>query len=283
MNVPAKMTNRIAIGVMWISGFIAVLVLVLLIVYIFIKGLPYINWSFFTTRPATGMSGGGGISTILVSTVYLIGFTMVLLIPLGLGAAIYLAEYAGNNKMTRATRYAIDMLAGVPSIVFGLFGFALFVLVLSFKFSILSGGLTLVCLLLPTLIRTAEEALKAVPLSHREGALALGATKWQTIWRVVLPAALPGIITGIILCIGRALGETACLYVTMGGYRGIPRNFLASPGSSLSLEVFFRAFEVNDINGAMATATVLIIIILIINSITNYMAARFHTRMSRGI
>jgi phosphate transport system permease protein len=272
-----------AIAVMWLGGALVVLVLVSIVIYLLVRGVPHIGWSFFTTRPAPGIDGGGGVSTILISTAYLMGFTMVLLIPLGVGAAIYLAEYAKDNKVTRAIRYAIDMLAGVPSIVFGLFGFALFVLALNFSFSILAGGLTLVCLLLPTMIRTAEESIKAVPMDYREAALALGATKWQSIWRVVLPAALPGIVTGIILSLGRALGETACLYVTMGGYRGIPRNFLASPGSTLSLEVFFRAFEVNDMDGAMAAATVLIVTILIINSATNYLAARFHTKMSRGL
>ncbi len=161
---------------------------------------------------------------------------MAISVPLGLGAAMYLSEYAPDNRMTRLIRYGTEVLAGVPSIVFGLFGFALFVTALHFRFSILSGALTLACLLLPTLIRTSEEALRAVPRSHREAALALGATRWQTVWRVLLPAALPGIVTGIILSVGRAVGETACLFVTMGGSTAMPTS-LFSGGRTLSMHL----------------------------------------------
>jgi phosphate transport system permease protein len=169
----------------------------------------------------------------------------------------------------------------VPSIVFGLFGFVLFVTALHFRFSILSGALTLACLLLPTLIRTAEEALRAVPRSHREAALALGATKWQTVWRVILPAALPGIITGIILCIGRAVGETACLYVTMGGSAGMPDSLLSS-GRTLSMHLFYLAMDTNAIEKAMATGVVLVIVIVISNAMTNWLSQRFRARMTGG-
>jgi len=169
----------------------------------------------------------------------------------------------------------------VPSIVFGLFGFVLFVTALHFSFSLLAGALTMVCLLLPTLIRTSEEAIKAVPRSHREGALALGATKWQAIWRVVLPSALPGIVTGIILCIGRIVGETACLYVTIGGSAAMPTSLL-SGGRTLSLHLFYLSMETNAFEKAMATAAVLIITILIINTIINWISYRFQARMRGG-
>jgi phosphate transport system permease protein len=169
----------------------------------------------------------------------------------------------------------------LPSIVFGLFGFVIFVTALQFRFSILSGALTLVCLLLPTLIRTSEEAIKAVPRSHREAALALGSTKWQAIWHVVLPAAMPGIATGIILCIGRIVGETACLYVTMGGSSAMPTSLL-SGGRTLSLHLFYLATETNAMSKAMATAAVVIIVILVINTIINWLTHRFQARMYGG-
>ncbi|MBM4445638.1 MAG: phosphate ABC transporter permease PstA, partial [Chloroflexi bacterium] len=223
----ARNTQRLALIFIWGTGAVALSILLIIVIYVFVRGLPEIGWSFLTTPPRGGLSGEGGISAPVVATLYLVAITMAILIPLGVGAAIYLAEYAPANRITGAIRYGTEVLAGVPSIVFGLFGFLLFVTALHLNFSILSGSLTLACLLLPTLIRTSEEALRAVPHSHREAALALGATKWQTVWRVLLPAALPGIVTGTILCVGRAVGETACLYVTMGGSAGMPDSLLS--------------------------------------------------------
>ncbi len=197
---------------------------------------------------------------------------------MGIGSAIYLAEYAPDNRLTRLIRYGVEVLAGVPSIIFGLFGFALFVTVLHFNFSILSGALTLVCLLLPTMIRTTEEAIRAVPYSHREGALALGSTKWQVVSKVLLPAALPGIVTATILCVGRAIEETACLYVTLGGSAAMPTSLL-SGGRTLSLHVFLSRYENPRFDKAMATGAVLIIIIILINFITNWVSYRFQAKM----
>lgn len=292
IKVSAKNTQKIAFTAIWIGGSITVAIMLLIVCYVLIQGVPEIGWSFLTTDPEGGMEGEGGIKSIIVSTIYLIVLTMIILIPLGIGAAIYLAEYARDNRLTRTIRYGVDTLAGIPSVIFGLFGFVLFVTILSFNFSLLSGALTLVCLLLPTLIRTSEEAIKTVPFSNREASLAMGATKWQTIWRVILPAALPGIITGVILSVGRAIGETACLYLTMGGsanfqfsfwpLSGIPESLL-SPGRSLSLHVFYLATETNAFEKAMATAAVLIITIIIINFFTNWISQRFHKRMTGGV
>jgi len=280
-RLSAKNTQKVALVFIWMGGAITVFIMLLIICYVLIQGLPEISWSFLTTEPKGGLDAEGGISTVIVSTIYLIGLTMAMLIPLGIGAAIYLAEYAQDNKFTSLIRYGVDTLAGVPSIIFGLFGFALFVTIMHFNFSILSGALTLVCLLLPTLIRTTEEALKAVPFSNREASLAMGATKWQTIWRVILPAALPGIVTGIILSIGRAIGETACLYVTMGGNASMPHSLL-SGGRTLSLHVFYVAMETRAFEKAMATGAVLIITIIIINGVTNWLSHRFHSKMTGG-
>jgi phosphate transport system permease protein len=281
LRTSARSTQKVALVFIWGTGAVALSILLVIIGYLFVRGLPEIGWSFLTTPPQGGLSGEGGISTIVVATLYLIAVTMAILIPLGVGAAIYLAEYAPANRFTVLIRYGTDVLAGVPSIVFGLFGFVLFVAVLHFNFSILSGALTLACLLLPTLIRTSEEALRAVPRSHREAALALGATKWQTVWRVLLPAALPGIVTGIILCVGRALGETACLYVTMGGCPNMPTSLL-SCGRTLSMHLFYLAMDTNAIEKAMATGVVLVILIVITNAMTNWLSQRFRARMAGG-
>jgi len=276
--VAPRNTQRAAMVFVWAAGSITILILLTIIVYVLVQGIPEIGWSFLTTPPKGGLAGEGGISTIIVSTIYLIALTIGILVVPGIGAGIYLAEYAPNNRLTRMIRYGIDTLAGIPSIIFGMFGFALLVTALHLNFSLLSGALTLVCLLLPTLIRTTEEAIKAVPRGHREGALALGATKWQTIRHVVLPAALPGIITGIILCIGRALGETACLYVTIGSYTGMPTSLL-DPGRTLSLHIYYLTMETNAFEKAMATATVLIVAIVVINAITNWLSYRFQIKM----
>jgi phosphate transport system permease protein len=280
-SISAKQTQKMAMAGIWGGGIITLLLLIVIIGYVLIQGLPGVNWEFLTTNPRGGLSGEGGILSTVVSTLYLIGVTLVLLVPIGIGSAVYLSEYAPNNRLTRIIRYGIETLAGIPSIIFGLFGYALFVTVLSFNFSILSGALTLVCLLLPTMITTTEEALKAVSYSYREAALALGTTRWQMISRIVLPSAIPGIVTAVILCIGRAIGETACLYVTMGGSAAMPSSLLEG-GRTLSLHVYYLAMETNAMDKAMATAAVLIIIIILINALTNWLAGRFQKRM-KGI
>jgi phosphate transport system permease protein len=275
----ARTSQRVAMVFIWGGGVVTVVVLVGIVGYVTIQGLPLLSWEFLTTAPRGGLSGEGGISTAIVTTVYLVAITIGILVLPGVGAAIYLAEYARDNWPTRVIRYGVETLAGVPSIVFGLFGFAVFVTALHFRFSILSGALTLVCLLLPTMIRTSEEAIRAVPLSHRESALALGATRWQTIRHVVLPTAVPGIVTGIILCVGRAIEETACLYVTLGGSSAMPTSLL-SGGRTLSLHLFYLAMETRAFDKAMATGVVLVATIIIINTMTNVLARGYQARMS---
>jgi phosphate transport system permease protein len=280
LRLSPKATQKAAVTCIWGGGFITVLILLVVIGYVLIQGIPGLSIDFLTTPPQGGLSAEGGISTVIVSTLYLIAVTIVILVPVGLGAAIYLAEYAPKNKLTSIIRYGVETLAGVASIIFGLFGFALFVTVLHFNFSILSGALTLVCLLLPTIIRTSEEAIKSVPYGYREAALALGTTRWQMISRVIIPAALPGIVTAIILCVGRAIEETACLYVTLGGSAAMPSSLL-SGGRTLSLHVFYLAMDTNAPDKAMTTAAVLIIIIILINGLTNWLSQQFQKR-TRG-
>jgi len=209
---------------------------------------------------------------------WIVVVTMLVLTPLGLGAAVYMAEYAPENRVVGFIRYSVELLAGVPSVVFGLFGYAVFVTVMSFRFSILSGALTLVCLLLPFLTRTAEEAMRSVPRAQREAALALGSTKWQVVTRVVIPAAMPGIITGVILSIGRTVSESAPLFITMGGSSQMPDG-LMSPGRTLAVHVFYLAMETNALEKAMATGAVLVFLILVTNLLTNSISKRLQARM----
>jgi len=282
MRLPPKLTQRFAWGVAWVAGVVTVLILLVIIGYVAVRGVAVLDLEFLLTAPEGGLTAEGGISTVIVSTFYLIGATLIALTPLGIGTAIYLAEYAPDNWLTRLIRFSIDLLAGVPSIVFGLFGFLVFVRMLGFGFSILAGALTLVCLLLPFIIRASEEAMRMVPQSYREAALSLGATRWQTIRHVVLPAALPGIVTGIILCIGGAIAESAPLFVTMGGTHLMPTSLL-DPGRPLSLHVFFIAMETRAFDVAMGTAVVLIVTIIALNSITNWLCRRFQAKMRGGV
>ncbi len=277
--------QRVAFGLFWLSAFFAIAVLFWIIGYVVVKGVGVIDLEFLTTRPEGGVSGEGGMSTTVVTTLYLVVLTISIATPLGVGAAIYLTEYAGEAQresklvgyLITVARTGIEILAGVPSIIFGLFGFALFVSTLKLKFSLLSAGLSGACLILPVIIRTSEEALLTVPRSFREGSLALGATKWQTTWGVVLPAAMPGIITGVVLSIGRIVAETAIFWVTLGGSHFLPKDLLSS-GRSMSLHVYYLASETRAFDKAMGTAAILIVSIVLINLIINYTSRRLTAR-----
>ncbi|MCL2474954.1 MAG: phosphate ABC transporter permease PstA [Chloroflexi bacterium] len=273
-----KVQQNLAFSFMWLCGGIAILALLAIIIYVVVSGVSGINWEFLSTNPKGGLGESGGIFSILKSTALLLGGTLIILAPVGLLASIYLSEYAPNNKFTAIIRYGIDTLAGIPSIVFGLFALVVLIFFIGLPLSITAGALVLVCLLLPTMIRVGEEALKSVPQEARQASLALGATKWQTIYKVVLPTAIPGILTAVILCTGRALGETACLFVVMGSVLKEPNSFM-DPGRSLALHIFYTAMEKGDFKTAMATATILIIIILVINVATNIISARFRKKM----
>jgi phosphate transport system permease protein len=257
--------------------------------YVLINGAQEITLEFLTTKPMGGMEGEGGMSTTIVTTVYLVMLVIAIAAPLGIGAAVYLVEYAGEMQKASRTiaflvntaRTGVELLAGVPSIVFGLFGFALFVTALNLRFSLLSAGLSGACLVLPVIIRTTEEALMAVPQSYREGSLALGATKWQTVTKVILPAALPGVVTGIVLSVARIVSETAIFWVTLGGSYLLPTDLLSS-GRTMALHVFMLATETRAFEKAMGASAVLIVTIVIINLIINYtsrqLSARFEGR-----
>lgn len=280
-----KLAQRLAFALLWLAGLLAVALLLWIVGYVVLQGAQVVGLGFLTTRPAGGVSGEGGMSTTIVTTLYLVLLTVGIAAPLGIGAAVYLMEYAAeaqrSSRLLRAlvamARAGVEILAGVPSIIFGLFGFALFVSFMKLKFSLLSAGLSGACLILPVIIRTSEEALLAVPRSYREGSLALGATKWHTIVQVVLPAATPGIITGIVLSVGRVVAETAVFWVTLGGSYRLPTNLLSS-GRSMALHVYMLASETRAFDKAMGTAAVLIVIIVVLNLIINYTSRRLAAR-----
>lgn len=280
-----KWVQRIAFGFIWLSAFLAIGVLLWIVGTVMVRGLPVINLEFLTTRPAGGVSGEGGMSTTIVTTLYLVVLTIGIATPLGVGAAIYLTEYAGDMEresrlvrvLVSVARTGVEILAGVPSIIYGLFGFALFVSAMRLKFSLLSAGLAGACLILPVIIRTAEEALKAVPRSYREASLGLGANKWQTTWNVVLPTATPGVITGVVLSVGRIVAETAIFWVTLGGSYFLPENLL-SAGRTMALHVFMLATETRAFDKAMGTAAILILTIVLLNLVINLTSRRLAAR-----
>jgi phosphate transport system permease protein len=280
-----RAVQALAFALFWLAGAVAVAALVWIVGYVMASGLKQVNLEFLTTRPAGGVSGEGGMSTTIVTTLYLVILTIAIATPLGVGAAVYLVEYAGEAQssskliatLISIARTGVEILAGVPSIIFGLFGFALFVSALKLKFSLLSAGLSGACLILPVIIRTAEEALLAVPRAYREGSLALGATKWQTITQVVLPAATPGIVTGVVLSIGRIVAETAIFWVTLGGSYRLPTSLMSS-GRTMALHVYSLASETRAFDKAMGTAAVLIVTIVVLNLIINYTSRTLSAR-----
>jgi phosphate transport system permease protein len=280
-----KISQKFFFGLVWLAGLISVAVLLWIIGYVLTQGLKVIDLEFLTTRPAGGVSGEGGMSTTIVTTLYLIILTIVIATPLGVGAAVYLVEYAGEAEresrlighLIAIARTGVEILAGVPSIIFGLFGFALFVSFMKLKFSLLSAGLSGACLILPVIIRTSEEALLAVPHSYREGSLALGANKLQTNLSVVLPAAMPGIVTGVVLSVGRIVAETAIFWVTLGGSYRLPKNLLSS-GRSMALHVYMLASETRAFEKAMGTAAILIISIVLLNLVINVISRQVSAR-----
>jgi phosphate transport system permease protein len=281
-NLKTRNTSqKIWFGVMWLFGLITFLILLLVIGYVLIQGAKVVDWQFLSTAPKGGLSGEGGVSTTLGTTLYLVLLTIVIATPLGVGGAIYLIEYAGEQSLKSPVlkvlidiaNFAVETLAGIPSIIFGLFGYALFVSALQFGWSLLSASLAGACLVLPTIIRTTEEALLTVPDDYRRGSLALGATKWQTLYRVILPASLPGIITGIILSVGRVISETAVFFVTLGGSHRLPTSIMDG-GRSLALHLYYLAMDTRAFEKAMGTGAVLVVMIIMINLVIDFVSRK---------
>jgi len=281
-----KITQSGAFSLMWFTASISVGIMLLVVGYIVVKGLSQIDLSFFTTPPRGGLSGEGGISSTIVATVYLVVCTLVFATPIGVGAGIFLVEYADRfrSRFTRSlvslARFGVETLAGVPSIIFGLFGYALFVTAMHFGFSILSAALAGSCLVIPVIIRTTEEALKAVPDSYREASLAMGASRWETIRKVILPSSVSGISTGLILSAGRVVSETAIFYVTLGGSYRTPTSIMSS-GRTMALHVYYLAMETRAFDKAMATGAVLVVLIIIMNLTINLISRRLSAGTGR--
>lgn len=280
----AKLRETAAIGLLWGAGIATLLILIVILAYILVNGLPLISWHFLTTNPGVRGQQGTGIYSTIVATIAVTGLALLVAAPLSVGGAIYLNEYTKENLLRKIFRQAAEVLAGIPSIIIGLFGFLFFVIYLqpyTGGWSILSGGLTLAFMVLPISLRISEEALKAVPGELREGSLGLGATKWQSITTVVMPTALPGIITGLILGAGRAIGETAAILLTVGGALGLIHG-LRDPACPMTLYIYNILTEYNDTTTAYGTAAVLIIAILAITFTTDYLMNRY-TKKLKGL
>ena len=262
-SVSPATSDKVARVMLWVSASLAILVLLFILGYIMVQGISVVNLSFLIESPR--LSGAeGGILPAIAGTFWLMAVAMLSAVPIGIGAAIYLVEYAPKNAVTSIITFGVECLAGVPSIVIGLFGYAFLVIYLGFGFSIISGGIALMFMILPWTVRTSEEAIKTVPGSLREASLALGATKWQTVSRAVLPSAVPGIVTGVILGIGKAIGETAVIMFTAGSSLLMPSS-LFDPVRALPYHLYILASEGISDQMAYGSSVVLLAMVLLIN------------------
>lgn len=261
-----------------ISAMVSVLLLIGILLYVFVKGIGSVNWTFLTTVTST-LKGTVGIAGNIINTLYIIVITLLIATPIGIGSAIYLNEYAKPGRLVRAIEFTTEILSGIPSILFGLFGMVFFGNVLGLGYSILTGSLTLTLMILPLITRNTQEALKTVPDSYRSGALGMGAAKWHMVRTILLPSAMPGILTGVILAIGRIVGESAALLFTAGsGYllpktgMGIFRKIMES-GGTLTIQLYLSMAKA-EYSTAFGIAVILLLIVLGINALTKFLAGR---------
>ena len=256
------------------AGLTAALVL-FLVVYVLAKGLPNVTWELLSTSPSY-LSNKIGILPDIMNTLYIVLATLVIVLPLGVGAAVYLTEYASNKKLVAVIEYAAETLSGIPSIIYGLVGMLFFCQFLNMQTSLFAGALTLVIMNLPTVMRTTQESLKTVPQSYREGAFGLGAGKWRVIRTVVLPGCVDGVVTGCILSVGRILGESAALLFTAGFAHSLHDivQGLMNPGATLTVALYVYAKEQGDFDTAFAIAAILMVLTLLIN-LAATLAARY--------
>lgn len=279
-TISYKQKQGAAFIIIWAAALLTLGALLLIVGAILLRGLPNITLQFLTESPQD-LGRGGGILPTIIGTVVLGVVALLIATPLGIGSAIYLTEYTRETRFTRIIRFGVESLAGVPSIIFGLFGFIFFVDVLKMGWSILAGGLTLALMVLPTIIRTAEEAILTVPLAYRDTGYSLGATRWEMVITTVLPSALPGIITGIILAFGRAVSETAAVIFTAGTALNLPTS-LFSPVRTMAVHFYILAVEGISLEKAYATGAVLILTVLLINVTANALVRRVVARRLRA-
>jgi len=266
-------TQGIAKILIWVAALSTIGVMILILFQILKEGLPVLHLRFFLDSPRS-MGREGGIFSTIIGTLALTVVAIIFATPLGVGTAIFLREYTRESRISRLIRFGTDCLAGIPSIIFGLFGFVFFVITLNMGWSILSGGLTLAAMILPTIISTTEEAIKAIPYSFREVSYSLGGTRWQTVTRAVLPNAIPGIFTGIILSVGRSIGETAAVILTAGSSLIIPTS-LFSPSRTMAVHFYILAREGISMEMAYGTGATLILLVLAINIVATWFLNRY--------
>jgi phosphate transport system permease protein len=257
----------------WLSAIFTVTVLVTIIGYIFMKGFKLINWHFITSNYTP--DGKGGILPMIVTTLYTVGVTLVIATPIGILAAVYLQEYAKQGGLVKVIRFATESLAGIPSIIYGLFGSLLFVVTLKFSYSILSASLTLSIMVLPVIIRTTEEAIRTVPPSYKEASLGLGGTRFQTLYKIIVPSAMPGVLSGVILAIGRIIGESAAILLTAGTVASMPKSIMSS-ARTLTVHSYLVTNEAGNIELACAVGVILIFIILGLNLLATLVTKIFN-------
>ena len=273
-NKKRKILDSLLYSLMAVALIGVLAALLYILFYIFKSQAGYLDFSFI-------VSTENGILPMIVTTLYVVIVSVAIALPIGLASAIFLNEYSGNSSLIRLLRLAIETLAGIPSIIYGLFGLLVFCRTLHFGQSIIAGAFTLSIMILPVIIRTTEESLKSIPETFREGSLALGATKLQTIVHVVLPSALPGIVTSVILAIGRVVGESAPVLLTVGLTKNLPRTIFES-GRTLTIHLYYltnEAVRPEDFGIAFATASVLVILVVLINTSTKIITARFRSKM----
>lgn len=281
-KVSAKRKGYIGLmrGLMWLCTGLTAALVIFLVVYVLIRGIPNLSWELLTTKPSY-LTGRIGILPDLLNTVYVVLATLVFVIPLGVGAAVYLTEYASNHRLVSIIEYATETLSGIPSIIYGLVGMLLFSN--NFGTSLLAGSMTLVIMNLPTIMRTTQESLKTVPQSYREGAFGLGAGKWRVIRTVVLPNCVDGVITGCILTVGRILGESAALLFTAGFVHAVNGiiDGLASPGATLTVALYVYAKEEGEFGIAFAIAAILMVLTVLINLAATLVGKHYQKRRSQ--
>ena len=271
-----RIGDNILKALIYLAAGVAIALLVGIMGYVFVRGLPQVSWQLLSTVQSS-LKGNFGILGNIINTIYIIVITLIIAAPIGIGSAIYLNEYAKPGKLVRTIEFTTEILSGIPSIIFGLFGMVFFGMTLKLGYSVLTGSFTLTLMVLPLITRNTQEALKTVPDSYRSGALGIGATKWYMIRTILLPSAAPGILTGIILSIGRIVGESAALLFTAGSGFQLPKNLfgkLFESSGTLTIQLYL-SMQKAKYDQAFGIAVVLLIIVLVINLLTRFLTNRF--------
>lgn len=285
-TISSARKNKIrALNFLMVASFVIILaILILIIGYILCRGIPYVTWEMLSTEPSV-LKNTYGILPNILNTLYIVIITLIIVLPIGVGAAIYLNEYARNKKIVRMIEFATETLSGIPSIIYGLAGMLIFCQFFGLGTGMLAGSMTLVIMTLPTIIRTTQESLKTVPNSYREGSLAMGAGKWHMIRTVVLPSAIDGIVTGCILAVGRVVGESAALLFTAGMSNKIVSFGRAitpgTSGASLTVALYMYAMERNQVNVAFAIAVILLLLTFLINFAAKLVAYKLKKKVEQ--